>query len=84
MREGCQVLPERVGWNDSLGSDRSYQVTAGLPVVVAIAVNGPGLPAHQEASEVLALVRLVSRQHDVHRIPLVIPDQVDTSRETAA
>ena len=32
----------------------------------------------------LALVRLAWCQHEVHRIPVGIPDQVDFSRETAA
>ena len=82
--EGCRVLPARVGRHDSLGPDCGYQVTAGSPVVGAITENGPGLPAHQEASEVLALVRLAWRQHEVHGIPVGIPDQVDFSRETAA
>ena len=37
--EGCRVLPARVGWNNSLGSDRGYQVTTGSPVVGPIAEN---------------------------------------------
>ena len=64
--------------------DRGYQVTAGPPVVGAIAENGPGLPAPQEASEMFALVRLAWPQHDVHGTPLGIPGQVDISREIAA
>lgn len=72
--EGGWVLPARVGRNDSLGSNRGYLVTAGFPVVGAITENGPGLPTHQEASEMLALVRLARRQHKVHGIAVSIPD----------
>jgi hypothetical protein len=82
--EGYWVFPARVGRNDSLGADRGDLVTAGPPVVGAITENSPGLPAHQQASELLALVRLAWRQHKVHGISVGIPDQVDFGREAAA
>jgi hypothetical protein len=82
--EGGRILPTEVGWNDSLSSDCGDLVTAGLPVVGAITENSPGFPTHQQASELLALVRLAWGQHKVHWIPVGIPDQVDFGREATA
>ena len=81
--EGGWIFPARMGRNDCLCSNCSDLVSAGLPVLGTITENSPGIPAHQQASKLLALVRLAWCQHKIHGIALGIPHQVDFGREAA-